>query len=147
MDVARRKPGPVKEVFLYLFGSFLRKDEQSNTAASTYYFLGIFVAIALFRRPIAEASMFILIVGDTMAAIVGMTWGRVKIWDKSLEGTTAFFLSSCLMILFLGRVNLWAGMIGAFVAAIVELLPVPLNDNLSIPVSSGLTMFLVSNFF
>jgi glycerol-3-phosphate acyltransferase PlsY len=147
LDIARRKPGPVRNLFMHIFGSFLRRDEKRNTVASTYYFIGIFMAMALFPRPIAEASMYILIVGDTMAAIVGMSWGRLRIWGKSLEGTVAFFLSSCIMLAFLGRIEFQIGVIGALVASVIELLPIPFNDNLSVPISSGLTMYLATNFF
>ncbi|MFQ6103993.1 MAG: diacylglycerol/polyprenol kinase family protein [Candidatus Glassbacteria bacterium] len=146
LDFARRRSGPVKTFFFRIFGSFLRKDETDTAVASTYYFTGMFLSIALFPRPIAEASMYILIFGDTMAAIVGMSLGRVKIWGKSLEGSIAFFLSSCIILSFLGRVEFVVWLPGAFVATIVELLPIPFSDNLSIPISSGLCMYLISNF-
>jgi len=147
IDLARMRRGAVSRIFSQMFGSLLRAGERRTFIGSSYYLLGIFLALLMFPKPVAEASMYILIIGDTMAAIVGMTWGRTKIWGKSLEGSLAFFLSSCAVLAILGRVGPQIAVVGALVATIVELLPLPVNDNLTIPISSGLSMYLLLNLF
>jgi len=147
LDLSRMRRGFISKVFFQLFGTFLRPSEKSALTGSTYYLLGIFLAILIFPKPIAEASMYILIIGDTMAAFVGIMWGRTKIWGKSLEGSLAFLISSCAILALLGRVGLWVAVTGALVATVVELLPLSINDNLTIPISSGVSMYLVYYLF
>ena len=147
LDLARMRGGFVSKVFLQLFGTFLRPSEKRTFTGSSYYLLGIFMAILVFPKPIAEASMYILIIGDTMAAFVGIMWGRTKIWGKSLEGSLAFFFSSCAILALLGRVGMQVAVVGALVATVVELLPLSINDNLTIPISSGVSMSLLYYLF
>jgi len=147
LDLARMRQGVVSTVFLRMFGTFLRPDEKHSITSSSYYLLGIFLTILIFPRPIAEASMYILIIGDTMAAIVGKTWGRTRIRDKSLEGSLAFFIFSCIALALFGRVVPQVAILGTLVATVVELVPLPVNDNLTIPISSGVSMYLASTLF
>ncbi len=144
IEVARRYPGPVRNFFIKYFGSFLRHDERKQTVGSTYFFAGLLLTVLLFPRLIAEASMYVLIIGDTMAAIVGRKWGRHRIGSKTLEGSLAFFFSSLPVLMLLGRVEPAAAAAGVFAAALVELLPLRINDNFTIPVSSGVVMYLLS---
>lgn len=146
IDTMRRKYGPAGKIFSGVFGSFLRHGEKANPIASIYFFAGMFLSLLFFRSPIAEASMYILILGDTMAALAGMAWGRTKVWGKSLEGSFAFVVSSFLALLLLARLEFPVMVTGVLVGAAVELLPLPVNDNLTIPLSAGLSMSLVSNF-
>jgi dolichol kinase len=144
VEVARRYPGPVRAFFIRFFGSFLRHDERKQPVGSTYFFAGLLLSVLLFPRLIAEASMYVLIVGDTMAAIVGSRWGTHHVGKKTLEGSLAFFLSSLLVLILLGRVDPAAAAAGVFAAALVELMPLGVNDNFTIPVSSGVVMYLMS---
>lgn len=111
------------------------------------------VAIFLFEdRGIFMAAISFLAIGDTIAAIFGLTHGRVKIFGrKTLEGTLACFLS-CLLVTyiltklpglsFLFLVGFW----GAIIATVVEALPIEVNDNVVIPIVSGITMQIAKIF-
>ena len=84
-----------------------------------------------------------------MATAVGERFGRTKIvGGKSLEGTLAFFAAAVMsgVLLSLTALPLPFGLLlaGAVVAAAVEVLPLPLNDNLTIPVISGGAMELIA---
>ena len=83
-----------------------------------------------------------------MATTVGEHFGKTKIvGGKSLEGTLAFFAAAIGsgILLSLTALPLPFGLllVGAAVAAAVEVLPLPLNDNLTIPVISGGAMELI----
>jgi glycerol-3-phosphate acyltransferase PlsY len=145
LDIARRRYAPVGNAFAKIFGSFLRQGEKENPIASTHFFIGMFLSALLFPSPIAEAGMYILVVGDTMAAVVGMAWGRPRFRGKSLEGSFAFLVSSFVILSIVGGLALPIILAGAVAGTIVELLPLPVNDNLTIPVLAGLSMFLASN--
>jgi dolichol kinase len=80
---------------------------------------------------------------------VGERYGRTKIsGEKSLEGSLAFVAAAVLSGLLLNftGIHLLHGLIlaGSIIAAGVELLPLPVNDNLVIPVVSGGAMELIA---
>jgi len=81
-------------------------------------------------------------VGDTVAAIVGKSAGRIRIFGKTLEGSLACLLICFGITLFLPEVPFHVAIVGALVATIFELLPIPLDDNFRIPLSAGFAMEL-----
>lgn len=126
--------------------SSFKETEATKPIGTTYLLAGAFFAFLLFPRDVAIAALFFAALGDPAAAEVGERFGRLRIGRKSVEGTTAFFLSS----LVVGFILLWAGLqlnwvavlVGALVAALVELARVPINDNFAIPILSGAAMTL-----
>jgi dolichol kinase len=66
---------------------------------------------------------------------------RGKIGEKSLSGTFAGIVTSSGVALMINQIIPSEIIIfGAVVAMVVEILPIPMNDNLTIPLSGGLTM-------
>lgn len=105
--------------------------------------------MSVFDKEIFLAAAAFLIIGDTVAAIVGQLLGRVRIFGKSLEGTLSNFLACVLIALFLSKLPippkgiflpLKIGVIGAICASVVELMPFKINDNVAIPVVAGIVM-------
>ncbi len=146
IDVVRLNEPRVRTLFYYLFGKIVREHERFNLLGSTYVLLAALLAAYAFSRPIAIAAMGFVAVGDGMAAIVGRSMGRVRILGKSLEGTLACFLS-CLFVAWIypGDPFTWRMMIGgALAAAVFELVPIPLDDNMRIALGAGFTMTLLS---
>ncbi len=150
VDILRLKLPWLKGIFIILFGSMLRKRELRSLTGGTYLFMASFISALIFYKPIYMAAISYLIVGDTFAAIVGQSIGRIKLFNrKTLEGTISFFIS-CMPIVFAIHyipfqitVPVYILIIGAFVASISELLPSIINDNVVIPISSGVTMQLL----
>jgi glycerol-3-phosphate acyltransferase PlsY len=93
----------------------------------------------LFEKEIAAMSLCFLAVGDPVAGIVGEKWGSKKIWGKSFEGAMACFVSCLVLGICLGNtalsVSFLAALAGSFCAALVEFLPLHLNDNFTIPIA------------
>ena len=90
-----------------------------------------------------EALSF-LILGDTAAAVVGKAIGRTPVFGKTLEGSIACFVV-CVLVGWAIPDLSWARTIaGAAMATLFELLPVPLDDNLRIPLASGFAMTLLA---
>jgi len=145
LDVIRLNERRVRTFFYYFFGKIVREHERFNLLGSTYVLLTALLCAYAFDRPIAIVSMAFLSVGDGMAAIVGRSVGRVRIFGKTLEGSLACFLS-CLAVawLFPGDPFTWRMMLGgALVATLFELLPIPLDDNMRISLSGGFAMTLL----
>ncbi|MCJ7545717.1 MAG: SEC59/DGK1/VTE5 family protein [Deltaproteobacteria bacterium] len=131
--------------------NFLREHEKNGLIGSSYFIFGALLAIILFPKPVTIASLYILIISDAMAAIVGTGWGKTRIFAKSLEGSIAFFVSGIVIVLLAMQDKpLWGesamqghlgwGVLAVAGATLVELFPTGLDDNLTIPVVAGAIM-------
>jgi acyl phosphate:glycerol-3-phosphate acyltransferase len=144
LEVVRLRARVFRHFFHQLLGDALRRRERSELLGATYLVMGFLFTVLAFERPVAVAACEFLVLGDTAAALVGKSLGRVPAFDKTAEGSVA-----CLLVC--GAVG-WAlsasvpgfplhvALAGALVATLFELLPVPLDDNLRIPLSAGLVM-------
>ena len=123
------------------FGSFIRKNEEHKLTGTAPYVLGIGLSLYAYALPVATAAICFLAFGDVAATAIGERFGKTKIGDKSLEGTLAFIVAAALsgFLLSLTGVHLltWVMVLGVLVAAGVELLTLPINDNLLIPLVAG----------
>jgi glycerol-3-phosphate acyltransferase PlsY len=82
--------------------------------------------------------------------IFGLAYGRHKIFDKTLEGTLACFGSVIIsgFILFTSlNIPLIVLIAGGIAAPLIELLPIGINDNFTVPIISGAVMTAVMIFF
>jgi dolichol kinase len=153
LDLGRYLSNEIGRIFYKIFGFLLRKHEldakKRNLNGATYVFISALLSVIIFPKVIFITAFTILIVCDSMAALIGRKFGRHKFLSKSLEGTLAFFISAIIVVLLTPKVegHLWEyaiGIIAAAVGAIVENISHGLaDDNLSIPLSVGLTMWLL----
>ncbi|OGS23272.1 MAG: hypothetical protein A2252_09315 [Elusimicrobia bacterium RIFOXYA2_FULL_39_19] len=126
---------------LKFFEGTYREHESKNISTLIWTFSGSFLTMLLFNDhpAIVTASLLYMVFGDSIACLVGINYGKIKILGpKTLEGSLAGFVVCFLCgIIFLP----WQlALIGAFVAVIIELLPLPLNDNFWVPVASGFAL-------
>jgi dolichol kinase len=142
-DILRFSIPAFNRFSLKLMRGFLREGESFTPNGMVYYMLACFLVILFWDRTAACISLIVLVAGDAMAAIVGLAWGRHKIWGgKSLEGSLACLLTVWLVgLLFLAPER---SLLVAVVAAAVESLPttVIINDNLWIPLATSATLAL-----
>jgi HAD superfamily phosphoserine phosphatase-like hydrolase len=122
------------------------KPELYEIATAPISFaLGIAISLLIFPAPICYVAITILTLGDGFAHIFGMKLGRTPLLfnkGKNIEGTIFGFLFSFLAALIF--VDPIRALIGAAVGMIVEGLPLPVNDNLTMPLASGLILTLIS---
>ncbi len=147
VDVARLRVPAFNQFVFTRFGSFIRESEKNKLTGTPPYVLGIGLSLFLYPAAIATAAICFLAFGDVAATTIGERYGKTKVGEKSLEGTTAFIVASFAIgsILLLAGIHLpvLVMLVGAMVAAGVELVPLPLNDNLVIPLVSGGVMELI----
>jgi phosphoserine phosphatase SerB len=122
------------------------KPELYQFATAPIHFaVGIALSLLIFPVPIGYVAITTLTLGDGCAHIFGMKFGRTRIpynKGKNLEGTLFGFLFGFLgAMIFVDPVR---ALIAATVAMLVESLPSPINDNLTIPLASGLVLALIS---
>ncbi len=158
VDFLRLHLNPFKDIFIILFGSLLRRREFTSLTGGSYLMLASLVCMLVFGsgilgtssaqgRGVFIAAVSFLAIGDTVAAIVGLSVGRVHIFRKTLEGTAAG-LVACLGVAWLCSVlpkldlPLSVGILGAISASVVEALPIEVNDNVVVPIFSGTVMMV-----
>ncbi len=143
-DIVRLKIPSVNRFIYSRFGSFIRQNESNKLTGTAPYVLGIGLSLFLYSPEVATAAVCFLTFGDVAATAVGERYGKIKIGDKSLEGTTAFILAAMaagLLLTLIGIAPMPSVIVlGALIAAGVELVPLPVNDNLVIPIVSGAVM-------
>ncbi len=119
----------------------LKETEDKRVTGATYIALSAFFAFLVFDTHVAIAALFFLSLGDPMAAIVGGRMGGFRILGKSPWGSLAFVATALAIggILSAGGVVSfrWGLAVGAVIAALVELAPLPIDDNVTIPLISG----------
>jgi len=130
--------------FLIAFGSLIRDHEHNTLTGATYLVLSSLLCITLFSKTVAVAAISFLVLGDTMAALVGRSFGKKRFFQKSIEGSLACFFSCLLCGSLVPQLSFGVSVVGALVATLVELLPLPIDDNLRIPLLSGGVMQLLS---
>ncbi|MBK8574783.1 MAG: hypothetical protein IPN90_03565 [Elusimicrobia bacterium] len=125
------------------FGGIHREKEIDRPSGIFWTLLGCFLT-ALFvpDRDIVIAAMLFLTVGDGLAGLVGRTWGRLRVGTKSVEGSLACFLGSwavgaAVLTPTLGRPEI---LVGALLVTTLEALSLPPDDNLTIPLFSGVAL-------
>jgi acyl phosphate:glycerol-3-phosphate acyltransferase len=147
LDVLRIHERRVRTIFRRFFGELIRQHEALSLLGSTYLLLAALIAIEVFPQPIAAVALGFTVLGDAASALVGRAWGRHKLFGKSWEGTLGC-LVTCLAwaacVTHAAGLPLQITVAGAFVATLVEVLPIPLDDNLGITLAAGYTMKLMA---
>ena len=84
-EIERLKhPGVYKWVLAHLGGIF--KVKVGRLTGTTYFLIATLLLILFFERSIAIVSLFFLIFGDAASTIVGVKYGRIKLFKgKTLE--------------------------------------------------------------
>ena len=135
---------------------FLRAEEQLRESAAIPYCMAILLTIISFPKSIALVAIYTLAIGDPMSALVGIKYGKHKlIKKKSLEGSLAFFISSFIITFLIFRpmnpdllgMTLGLSFLMAFLITCFELIPLRLDDNLTIPLAAATILWLLTAFF
>ncbi|MBI4534936.1 MAG: dolichol kinase [Ignavibacteriae bacterium] len=151
-DISRHLHSSIGEFYHKYFGWLLRAHERNQDArrlnGATYVLLSASLCVWLFPKVIVISAFAILIVSDTVAALIGRKYGKHPFLDKSLEGTAAFFVSAMIVVGIAPKVSdlpmeYLIGFVGALLGALVEAKSVAIDDNLSIPLSIGGVMWLL----
>jgi dolichol kinase len=126
-----------------------KRKEKGTLSSMTYFLAGIFLCFLLFNRNIAFASLGFVTLGDVFGKLVGINFGKTKIFKKSektLEGSLAFFSAALTVSYFLwstGLLSLPTVIVGALVAVIMEAISFQIDDNFTVSVISGIMMMLL----
>ena len=142
-----RKINQKISIFFSNWFEFMMRDSEKKgeITGATWVFVGALFTILLVPDPYNIISLLFLSFGDTFAAIIGMKFPYIKLGRKTLSGSIAGFFA-CLAIGLVIDLPIAYEIIifGAFTAMLIEILPLAVNDNVSIPIFSGLSMHYFS---
>jgi dolichol kinase len=136
----------------FLLRSHERFDQGKKLNGATFVLLSATICVLVFPKVIVITAFAILIVSDSAAALVGRRFGRHPFLAKSLEGSTAFFISALFVVAAAPKIQhlpieYLIGFAAALLGALVEASPIAIDDNLSIPVCIGAAMWLMYALF
>lgn len=152
MESIRLLSSRANELFFRYFHGMLKEEERRRPTGSSYLLIASLLAFLLFDRDVAITCLFFLAVGDPMAATFGEQLGSRRAFGWSWHawgwrGGLACFLSCLAIGMVLTQVGLdispFLIVVGSAAAALITLLPWPIDDNLIIPLFSGGVMTLI----
>ena len=138
-------------------GPIMRKSEEHKMSGTPFYVGSVLLSVLIFPKTIAILSMLFLAVGDPLSSLVGITWGDLGPRfsnGKSLIGTAAG-MGVCCIITFFYLVfthvppipSLFIALAGGLAGGGAEMIPLDIDDNFSIPVVSGLALWVAFLIF
>ena len=146
-EAVRLKLPEVNRQAIRWFSPLLKTSERRAPTAATYLVIASLVSFLVFDKSVAIVALLFVALGDPVAALVGSRVPGPRLAGKSPLGTVAFALVGLVTAWVLVAVdvleNYGAAAVGAGVAAVVELAPMPLDDNLTVPLVSGAAMTLL----
>jgi dolichol kinase len=151
-DLARMYHPTMRSLYHEFFGWLLRRherdDDEKRLNGATYVLLSACLLLWLFPKLVFITAFSILIVSDTLAALVGRKIGAHPFLKKSAEGTLAFFVSALIVVAVAPKAEgiaaeFFIGAAAALVGTLVEASGIRLDDNLTIPATVGGVLWML----
>lgn len=144
LDLARFRVDWLNRQFLRWLAPLLKGGEGHRVTGATYMVIAGLIAFYFFDAPVAVAAMLFLALGDPAAGLIGQRMGGPRVFGKSPGGTAAFVVVALAVagaLVVSGAVEYhWGLVVGAAAAGLAELIPIPPDDNLSVPLIAGAAM-------
>ncbi|MDH7514636.1 MAG: SEC59/DGK1/VTE5 family protein [Bacteroidota bacterium] len=156
-DLLRLFHKPSYVLYRNIFGPILRPHESVNERralnGATWILMSALFCVIVFPKLITVTAFAVLIISDSTAALVGKRFGTRVIRGKTFEGSLAFVISACLVVLFTPKIvyhpaEYVIGMIAAAMGALAEIFSFDIvDDNFAIPVGIGFTLWALYAVF
>ena len=135
-EIIRLYSAPISQWFLALPMLF-KKQEKKRISGLTHFLLAILLTTIFFPKSITFVSISFLTIGDVSASIVRQIWGRIRILNKTLEGSISNFVLSLttgviLHYTLILDITLTLITIGALFSTIFELILIWPDDNYAV---------------
>ncbi len=115
-------------------------------AAPLYFAFGIVTTLVLFQSNAGGAAIAMFCLGDSAASLFGgmvstsLPFNKGKTWEGSVSGFFFAFLGGTLFV------SPLLALVGAVVAMTIEVLPLPVNDNVLVPIITGAALTLLMGY-
>ena len=134
----------------------MRAEEQLKESAMVPYAFAVLLTIITFPKPLALIAIYTLAISDPLSAIIGIKYGKRKVVEhKSVEGSLAFFTSAFIISLFVLSATLGGFSTSILIISLVlsigtsifEMLPLKVDDNLTIPLFTAFFGWVICLLF
>jgi phosphoserine phosphatase/dolichol kinase len=146
----RRLQGESLPLFTWITRLMALGIEKTDIVTTPiWYALGVLITITIFPFRYALIGVLTLTLGDVVPSLVGQSLPNRHIYpfnkSKSIEGTFAgFFVTVFVCSFFTDQYIL---LLGCLVGMIVEAMPLPVNDNITVPFFSSLASLAFGRFW
>ena len=135
-----------EKIKIPFFQNLWQKNELRQFGGEIYYMLSIIIVVLIFNFKIASISILMLTFGDAVASVIGIAFGKHKVKSSKKKASFEGSIAELIVNLTIGFM-LWQNWIiipMAFTATLVETYIPKLDDNLTIPIITGLVGTLIS---
>ena len=135
-EILRINYKSINRIFIKIFGKVTRNFEKNKLTGASYVMVASFIVLLpIFEPSICIIAILVMSYSDTAAAIIGKKYGKTKIFSKTLEGSFAFFIVAFIIALVMyPQISLTLSLAAIVIATIVEILPLNIDDNFSVPI-------------
>jgi len=155
-EYARLKFPKLNAFAIRVMGPLMRTSEVNRISGTPFYIGSVLLSVAIFPKAIAVLSILFLAIGDPISSIFGILWGDLGPRfsnGKSLIGTAAG-MGICCVITFIYLLcihvppfsSLLIALAGGLAGGGAEMIPLEIDDNFSIPLVSGLALWVAFLF-
>jgi dolichol kinase len=156
-EYARLKFAGFNQFAIKVMGPIMRKHEVDKISGTPFYIGSVLLSVIIFPKLIAILSILFLAIGDPISSIFGILWGDLGPRfsnGKSLIGTAAG-MGICCIITFVTMIlssipagpALLISLAGGLAGGGAEMIPLEIDDNFSIPLVSGLALWVTFLIF
>ncbi len=147
LDVFRRGNQKFNQLLIKKI-SFIKKKEKKKNFTAVWLLIAVLIVVFFFSKEIAVVALFMWWAGDLSAGILGKKFNKIKLGEKSLEGHLICFVFALIAGLILAKLlnsSLLSYQLsfGALAAAIIQALPLKIDDNLTMPLAAAIVMSLL----
>ena len=143
LDYGRHYIDLLRRIYIYFFTVFTRPIEYRNLSGASWVVIGAALTTIIFNENTAIIGLLVLSLADSAAAIIGLKFVNTHLFNKSLEGSAAFFIVAFLIVFYLSPAFFLINLITVLAATAVELFSTArINDNLFIPLVTAFILTL-----
>jgi len=148
IEILRKLSPGAYQVMVEHSGGIL-KENPGKIMGTTAYLLSVIILVLAFNKLVVIYALAFTIFGDAASTLIGKRFGTRRFWSgKSIEGLVGFIISTFIIGALLNLIPslsigikkiIW----GSIFSGIVEFLPLYVDDNLSVPVLTGIFLYFV----
>ena len=145
-DILKVENKTFRNLIFRFFRDMFRNNEVHLFTGSSFLLFSSVICMVIYNKWVAIIALTYIIVGDTAAAIFGRLYGKHKVYGKrSIEGSIAFVIvaagvTSAMFFVPYDIIPIYYRILGAVLAACIELVIPQVDDNLTVPILSGLML-------
>ncbi len=128
-----------------------KRGERRKFSSMTAFMVSLFAVFLIFSPPITYLSLGFLTIGDLSSKLIGIRFGKIRIFEhRTLEGTLAFLMGSLIagyiIYLFIPYPAAYL-FVGSICATAIELFSKDIDDNLTVGIFSAVILSVMQFFF